>query len=95
LFTARLPAATAHPILRAAHPQVVERSPWHRYSRRQFDGTLPHIQSPDEEHPMNTSEITDIRELTLDEQRDIEGGVLPGGCIDPVLQKILDSIVLP
>ena len=33
-----------------------------------------------------------VRELSVEEQREIEGGVTEGGCIDPVLQRILDII---
>jgi hypothetical protein len=40
---------------------------------------------------MSTSENA-VRELSVEEQREIDGGVMEGGCIDPVLQKILDII---
>jgi len=33
-----------------------------------------------------------VRELSVEEQREIDGGVTEGGCIDPVLQRILDII---
>jgi hypothetical protein len=41
---------------------------------------------------MNTQRNALVRELTVQEQRAIDGGVTEGGCIDPILQKILDII---
>jgi hypothetical protein len=44
-----------------------------------------------EEPTMSTNESA-VRELSVDEQREIDGGVMEGGCISPIMQKILDII---
>ena len=41
---------------------------------------------------MNTQNTDGMRELTVDERREIEGGVTEGGCISPDMQKLLDLI---
>lgn len=40
---------------------------------------------------MSTNEGA-VRELTVDEHREIDGGVTEGGCIDPAMQRLLDLI---
>jgi hypothetical protein len=41
---------------------------------------------------MNDQQQALVRELTVEEQRTVDGGVTEGGCIDPIIQKILDII---
>jgi hypothetical protein len=41
---------------------------------------------------MGNQENALVRELSVEEQRDIDGGFTEGGCIDPIIQKILDII---
>jgi hypothetical protein len=44
---------------------------------------------------MNISAKANVTDLTVEEQRDIDGGVMDGGCIDPTIQKILDMLKNP
>jgi hypothetical protein len=41
---------------------------------------------------MRSNGSTDIRELSIEEQRRIDGGVMEGGCIDPLIQWMIDII---
>jgi hypothetical protein len=41
---------------------------------------------------MSGSESMEVRELSGQEQRETDGGVLPGGCVDPRIQQIIDIV---
>ena len=41
---------------------------------------------------MNVNEAQELRELTPGELRDTSGGVLPGGCVDPNIQQMIDIV---
>ncbi len=43
---------------------------------------------------MRSEESTDVRELSIEEQQRIDGGIDPrdGGCLDPLMQWLIDSI---
>jgi hypothetical protein len=41
---------------------------------------------------MTSTQTAETRDLTDAQMREIDGGVLPGGCVDPKIQQLIDAM---